>query len=742
MRIVLRRSAMVLVCIALIQSVHAQSADVRGVVSDSLTGERIPFANVVIVGTAKGAAANAVGFYLIPKVPPGSYEIAASAVGFGRRVKSVIIPASRVLEVHFRLPSAAIETEEVVVSAIGRRELTEINTSVHVFDQKDMKLNPVTAQPDVFHSLKIIPGIVSTSDVSSKFYVRGGAGDQNLVVMDGMRIYNPFHALGIFSVFDPDIVRSVEIYTGAFPAGFGGRLSSVVNIMTRDGRADRPFARAQVNFLSSKLQFESPVYSGASVLVNVRKSLFTETFSRIISEDVPLTFYDGFFKLTGQTEGGGKYDASVLLTGDALTSGKPDEPNYYWKNQSFGFTISGLLSDRLFVSSTTSFSIFKVERDSKKSPLLTRSSSTVKEPGVRATAVYYTDRQDVYQFGFEFSFPNLEYKLVNNLGEPVRLYDISPEASLWLGYQAKYDNVQVSGGLHSEMGQIFLRGVKDYYVQPRIHLSYSFFGNWRGKISYGRFSQNVITVSNEDDIISIFDAWIRVPEYLEPERADHYVIGLEGNITEQLSTNVQTYYKAFNSLVTYNRDKVDAFDPDYVNGKGKAYGIEFSVRYGIPLFDFYGFYALGWTHVDNRGFVYAPRYDRRHHLNLLGVVHPLEGFDVTARWEFGSGFPFTQTIGYFDRLRLSGTLPGPFEYETGEPFAILGPKNSARLPAYHRLDLSAAYRFTIAGTFGGSAGIHLLNLYNSKNIFYFDRKTGRRVNMLPFFPTAMVSLEY
>ncbi len=254
---------MVLVCIALIQSVHAQSADVRGVVSDSLTGERIPFANVVIVGTAKGAAANAVGFYLIPNVPPGSYEIAASAVGVGRRVKSVIIPASGVLEVHFRLPSAAIETEEVVVSAIGRRELTEINTSVHIFDQKDMKLNPVTAQPDVFHSLKIIPGIVSTSDVSSKFYVRGGAGDQNLVVMDGMKIYNPFHALGIFSVFDPDIVRSVEVYTGAFPAGFGGRLSSVVNMMTRDGRADRPFARAHVNFLSSKIQFESPVYSGA-----------------------------------------------------------------------------------------------------------------------------------------------------------------------------------------------------------------------------------------------------------------------------------------------------------------------------------------------------------------------------------------------------------------------------------------------------------------------------------------------
>lgn len=214
----------------LLPNLHAQVADVRGIVTDSLTNQRVPFVNIVLVGTNKGAAANGVGFYLLPSVQAGAYEIAASAVGYERLVRRITVQVGRTLELNFRLKPTAIETEEVVVTGKGKKELTEINTSIHIVDQQELKITPVAAQADVFHSLKMLPGIVSTSDVSSKFYVRGGAGDQNLVLLDGMKIYNPFHALGIFSVFDPDIVRNVEIYTGAFPPGFGSRLSSVVNI--------------------------------------------------------------------------------------------------------------------------------------------------------------------------------------------------------------------------------------------------------------------------------------------------------------------------------------------------------------------------------------------------------------------------------------------------------------------------------------------------------------------------------
>ncbi|MEX1276341.1 MAG: TonB-dependent receptor [Bacteroidota bacterium] len=725
----------------LLPNLHAQVADVRGIVTDSLTNQRVPFVNIVLVGTNKGAAANGVGFYLLPSVQAGAYEIAASAVGYERLVRRITVQVGRTLELNFRLKPTAIETEEVVVTGKGKKELTEINTSIHIVDQQELKITPVAAQADVFHSLKMLPGIVSTSDVSSKFYVRGGAGDQNLVLLDGMKIYNPFHALGIFSVFDPDIVRNVEIYTGAFPPGFGSRLSSVVNINSGDGRADRLAGRANINFLSSKLQLEGPLASGVTWSLNGRKSLFKETFKDIVQQDVPVDFYDLFVKVSGQTEGEAKFDLSYLTTADDLKYPNPNDPDYRWRNTAMGLNVSGLLSDRLFVTSTVFANSFTAERDAKSSNLITPSTTSVKEPGVRAQATYYTDEQDLYFFGFEFSFPTLEYNLTNNTGTRVHLYTTSPEASAWIRYQAKYGRLQLDGGIHSEVGSLFDRGDASATIQPRINLSYLVIGDWRVKASYGRFSQNVITVSNEDDLISVFDAWIEVPDNLETEQADHFVGGFEGTVADRTSASIQAYYKNYGSLAAYNRNKIDANDPDYITGTGKAYGMELLLRYGSSLLDLYGTYTIGWTKLNNEGLEYYPRYDRRHHINLLGVVRPFERFDITLRWEFGSGFPFTQTVGFYDRLTLRDALPGPFELETGQPYNLLGPKNAARLPDYHRLDASVNYTLAL-GALRAIIGVNIINLYDQKNVFYFDRRTGQRVDMLGFFPTATLTLEY
>jgi len=252
----------------------AQTSSIHGIVSDSLTGERIPYANVMLVGLNRGTAANAEGFFLIPNLNPGTYELSVSSVGYRKKVETLVVPADKSLEVNVRLVSQAIETEEVVISGTRKGRLAEIATSIHVMSPKEIKLTPVTAQEDVFYSLQMLPGFVSTSDVSSRFFVRGGAGDQNLVLLDGMKIYNPFHALGVFSIFDPDIVKSVEVYTGAFPSEFGGRLSSVVNIYSKEPRLDRYSAKAHVNSLSSKFTLQGPLSGGVSWMVNGRKSLF------------------------------------------------------------------------------------------------------------------------------------------------------------------------------------------------------------------------------------------------------------------------------------------------------------------------------------------------------------------------------------------------------------------------------------------------------------------------------------
>ncbi|MBM4161544.1 MAG: TonB-dependent receptor [Ignavibacteria bacterium] len=720
----------------------AQAVDIRGVVADSATGERIPFANIMVVGTTRGGSSNLQGFYLIPSVYPGRYQISASSIGYETRTKTVSVQAGQPLVVNFQLPSKPVEFSEVIITDKAKRELTEIHTSVHVLDQRDIRAVPMAVQEDVFRSIRILPGIISTSDVNSQFYVRGGAGDQNLILLDGMRIYNPYHAFGIFSIFDSDIIKATEVYTGAFPPEFSGRLSSVVNMTTRTGRSNAVSGRANINFLSTKLQLDGPAMEGVTWLMSARKSLFSQTFKNFLNKDLPLSFYDGFVKVTGEAgESHGTISGQAFFSGDNLRSASPNEPDYSWRTGAVGFVASGLIQDRVYVHAVGFENSFKATRDAKQSKEVTPASTRVVETGVRANATFYTDSRDLYFFGFEFSFPTVEYSLVNNYGVPRTLSSSFVESYTWARYQTSQGRLLADIGLNLDMGSLFARGGGFEVVQPRVNLSYSLWDNWKGKVSYGRFIQNMITVNNEDDVITIFDAWIRIPDELESEQADHYVIGLEGNLLRTLSTSFQAYYKDYNSLVIYNRDKVDALDPDYINGTGEAYGFEALIRFGTPLVDIYTAYTLGWTSITAGGLTYYPRYDRRHNLNLLTIFHPLEGFDVTFRWEVGSGFPFTQTIGYYDRLSLTNIFRGPYVGETGKPYSILGGKNAARLPTYHRLDASATYRFSL-DPIVGSFGVHIVNVYNHRNVFYFDRKTGQQINMLPFFPTATLSIEY
>jgi outer membrane cobalamin receptor len=720
----------------------AQKGDVRGVVTDSLTGQRLPFANVSVVGTARGAIANGSGFYLIPSLPAGEYDIAATVVGYRRQMVHVSVIAGKPVEQNFCLALEPIEGQEVLITASRKRELSEINTSVHVMERKELKMAPVLTQEDVFQSLKILPGIVSTSDVSSKFYVRGGAGDQNLILLDGVKIYSPFHALGIFSVFDPDIIQDVEVHTGAYPATYGGRLSSVINMSTRDGRADRVAGTASLNFLSSKLQLEGPGYAGSSWMVNVRKSLFSETFKRIVNQDVPVSFYDAFIKFTHQFRQGTKVNVNVLTTDDRLSFSASDQPDYNWRGNAISVAASDLVGDRLFANVVAYHSYYHAERLIKSSGNATPSSTLVKDLGLRVSASLVTDSQDLFLFGFEFGFPTLDYQLINNVGSNLDIYHDFVDATAWVGYQAKFDRLQMDVGAHLDMGALFNEELGWGALQPRLNLSYLLFGNCRVKASFGTFSQRSVTVSNEDDIISIWDPWIKIPSTLDAEQAVHSVVGLEWSFLEHFSLTAEAYHKSYRNLVVYNRDKVDATEPDYISGKGSSSGAEMLVRAGYPFADFYAAYSLAWTSLTNAGFTYYPRYDRRHHLNLLVTTHPLKGFDASARWEYGSGFPFTQSTGFYDRLRLLGALPGPFELETGEAYLTLGEKNAARLPSYHRLDLSVAFKFTLFGSLNGMIGGQIINVYDSKNMFYFDRKTGQRVDMLHFFPTATVTLQY
>ncbi|MFH0990139.1 MAG: TonB-dependent receptor [bacterium] len=722
----------------------AQGVDIRGVISDSTTKEKIPFANIYILGTSKGANANVDGFYLIAKVPVGTYEIAASAIGYGRKVVKVTVSGNAPIVLNFLLPSRAVESEEVLISGSRKFDRAEMRVSTHVIEKEDVRQVPMPVQPDIFRSLKMLPGIVSTSDVNSQFHVRGGAGNQNLILFNGIKIYNPFHAFGIFSLFDPDIIRSTEVFTGGFPPGYGNRLSSVISMSTKDGRRDGIGGKASVNFISGKLMVEGPLPKDASFVVNGRQSLFSSTFKRFLDKDVPLSFYDFFIKGSMPLGGEAYFRTHALLTSDELNSPNIEMPSYRWRNKAFGISLSGLFMDRSYFFTEVQLDEYYAESRPNHSQG-TPASTKVKDGWVRAEATYYTDTQDQLFAGFETSMMNFENEFTNSYGVKRTLDDNLFQMNAWMRLQKTMKNKQIDFGFHVDIPRLFKSilgsGFSIYDIQPRMNLNYTIASWLRWKATYGFFTQKIVTIANEDDVISLFESWMPIPGDLKIEQSQHVVIGMEASPTPWIVTTLEGYYKDFGSLVSYNREKVDANDPDYINATGNAYGVEALLRYGDRMIDLYLTYSLAFTTIDANGFVYPPRYDRRHNINAMIVLHPIPRLDVSFRWEFGSGLPFTQSFGYYDRFSLPRINEGSILNETGKPYLVLGEKNAARMPAFHRLDISGNYRFSINAiqvNLGGS----IINVYDRKNVFYFDRKSGKQINMLSFFPSLMIEMEF
>jgi len=719
----------------------AQKNDVRGVVIDSTSGEKIPYAAVTVLGTNRGAVTNNNGFYLIANLPYGTYQIIATTLGYQAVTKTVSVRGKDPQTVNFALGSKPVEVEEVVISGSRKKELQEINTSVHVLDQKELQKVPAAGQEDLFRSIQIIPGVVSSADVSSKFYVRGGAGDQNLIYFDGMKIYNPFHAFGIFSIFDPDIIKTTEVYTGAFPAGYGGRLSSVINITSRNGSTTGVHGGVAANFISGKVHLEGPLPNNNSWIISGRKSLFNDMFKKILRNPAPISFYDIFAKANIGGSEYGRYSFQTFLSADNIISPNINEADHRWRSQSFAMTISDLIENRVYIDAVVYGSNYSIVRDAKQSALVRPAESKISDGGIRGELTMYTESRDLYFVGFDVNVPRYSYSFVNPSNVKVVVDETSIETWAWFRYQYIAEHWKADAGIHSDIISLFNNRKLNTSLQPRLNMSYAFDSEWRIKLSYGVFSQNLITLTNEDDVISLFEAWIFIPEKLEPEAATHYILGISGDIYSELSVDVQTYYKDYTSLVVYNREKKFISEPDYINGKGRSYGFETLFRYKYSFLDLYVAYTLGWTSVTINDFKYAPRYDRRHTLNMLNLTRLTDEIDLGIRWEIASGYPYSQTIGFYDRLTIPDLGRDSFVNDEGKPYTILGGKNAARLPTYHRMDITLTYKYQFE-RINGNVGLSFVNIYNSKNILYYDRKTLQSITMLPFLPSAFVKVEF
>ena len=719
---------------------------IRGTVTDSTSGAAIPFANIRVEGGNIGAACDAKGYYVLPSLPVGRYKLTASIVGYLPAAKSVNVAAVGITLCDFHLTPSPVQLGTVERLGERRESHAETNVSIETVGQREFELTPVAVQPDIFRTLMALPGVQSTSDVSTQFYVRGGGGDQNLIYFDGMPVYNPFHALGLFSIFDASSIRSAELFKGGFGAEFGGRLSSVLNIVTREGNKKRFGGNAGMGLASGRLLVEGPfAWEGSSWLIGARKSLFGRVLNQFVdTKNYPFDYYDVTGNLDLHIGENSRLAVHSFFSGDRLDNSSPQQPNYNWYNNAIGANLRQIfLEGQFYGDFSLAFSTFSASLDPKLHPALKPQTSSVADRMLRADATYVLGTGDQIGFGVLFHIVDVGYSLVNSANIPLSNSDILPEGVLyWKLKYLRIPNLTTEAGLR--VNYIDLLDEAHAAFEPRLSFRYHVSPLLAVKGAFGTYHQRLITLSNEDNLINLFEMWYpllsssRVPA----EEAEHYVVGVEATFSPALDATLELYTKPMKVLFGYNLNKVDQHDPDLIQGTGSASGVELLLRYQTPALRGWVSYSYSTTSRTFNGITYPPRYDRRHTLHAIASWSFAEGWELGTQWEFGSGLPFTPMTGYYDRVPFDGMPDGPgYVAERGIPYMLLGTKNSERFPPYHRLDMSMRKRLKIADLKVVISG-NIVNVYNRKNIFYFDRATGARVNMLPFLPSADVSVEF
>lgn len=724
-------------------SLSAQSRGIlRGFVSDSLSGEALPYANIFIKELNRGTNTDSRGFFVMASLPYTRLTVAISYVGYKSKTFFVNIEPYVVNDIRALLVSTNIQmkTIETTGEKVAKENATDV--SLQRIAIRDLENLPKGVELDIFRSLQSMPGVQTGGDVSARFYVRGSASNENLVLLDNTTIYNPFHALGIFSAIDPDMISSMEFYKGGFPSEFTNRLSSVLKVVTKDGNKNSFGAKAGLSLLTAKLFLEGPIPNGSFILSG-RKNYSDVVLKRFRNNNsIPADFYDLFVKVNYSDNAflpDAKFSFSTFFSSDKIMNENPRREDFKWNNRTIAFNYFQVSDSPLFYQLDISYSSFSGERIPNQSGGKGMKNDLT-DLSMRVDFNYIYDNKDELDGGFKISEVHTTLSLENFRGQSTTTNTKGVNVSAYAKYKflrAAFFGADFGTRIHATR---FAGGGSSVAFEPRASFTFRFIPEIALKGSWGLYMQDLVTVSDENEVVSIFEPWIITPLYLKPSKAIHYIAGLEITPSQSLSFELEGYYKIMQDLAIVNDQKYFAADPDLIPGKGHSYGIEFQTKYQLHPFNFTGSYSWMRAFKDVRGVVYSPRYDSRNNVNLSLEADLGAGWVASAVWIYSSGLPFTQIAGYYDRLTIDQLGDNKFLLDVFYPFILLGDMNRGQLPDYHRLDLSLSKKIQI-DQLKASVDISVLNAYDRKNLFYFRRDTGERVNMLPFLPSVNLKVE-
>ncbi len=760
-------SLFLLLFLMVTSSVFAQHGTVRGFVYEKESGEPVIFTNVYLAGTTYGAATDVNGYFAVSKIPPGSYTLMVTYLGFDTLRIEVTLKPDEILSKKLFLTKGSFMLEQVQVTATKGEARTKTNTSVVKITPKQIKRLPsVGGQPDLAQYLQVLPGVVFTGDQGGQLYIRGGSPIQNKVLLDGMIVYNPFHSIGLFSVFDTEILRNADVYTGGFGAEYGGRISSIMDITTRDGNKSRISGNVGASTFGANVMIEGPIKKmteggkGSSSFIFSAKNSYLEQSSQIfydyVNEDgLPFNYLDLYGKVSLLGGNGNKVNFFGYNYTDRVNNYRAIS-DYHW--ESFGGGSNFLLipaGSPVLIEGHFSYSAYKIALEEANT---TPRTSLINGFNTGFDFTYFIGKDEI-KYGIELLGFKTDYEFANSLGVKVSQSQNTTELSAYVKYKKTAGKWLIEPGFRIQ----WYASLSDISPEPRLALKYNATDNFRIKFAGGLYSQNLISAHSDRDIVNLFNGFLSGPDNLpdtfngEPvthnlQKSEHLILGFEYDLSSKLTTNIEGYYKNFSQLTNLNRQKLfdenefpdmpDVITKDFIIENGYAQGIDFTLKYDDRNLYVWIVYSLGYVlrrYEDLNGELqsYNPHYDRRHNINIVinYVFGAKRDWEVNGRWNFGTGFPFTLTQGYYPENAFSDGIYTDYT-TTNEDMGILYDDiNGGRLSTYHRLDVGMKKKFTFNRYTRLEINAGVTNVYDRENIFYVDRITGEKINQLPIMPS-------
>lgn len=737
----------------------AQTGSLSGFITDSENGEPLELVNVVLRsddGNIRGAVSNSAGLYVVSGIRPGRYFVKASFIGYRPFTDTLRYIGGENRHLNFMLQPEAGTLDEVVVESERVGGAANLTAGQQTVRPADIELVPAPdLSADLAGLITTLPGVVALGDRGGQLFIRGGEPTQNLVQIDGVMVYQPFHIVGFYSAFPADLLTRTDIYAGGFGGRFGERISSVIDVSTRVGNNRRFEGAVTVSPFISAVLLEGPIVPRRwSLLFSARRSLVDGGASEIIGRELPFSFGDVFGKISDNAGSSGRLSAFVLRTHDRGTiaedrGGAPPQ-EVRWTNLAAG--VRAVAIPRItpvMVDARASYSQLPTELGSVANPERT---SRIENVNVAVDATFFGVDTDV-DAGASLRIIRIQ----NTLGGIYQNIDSTNQSIKHVGAYVEPEfkigrNVRLRAGIRAQFFDIRFAP----FLEPRLRLIWQA-GAHQVSASAGIYHQAEVGLSDRRDAASVFTAWTSAPRPVSglsdvragrAPRALHAILGYRATAVRSLELSVEGFYKRLTNLFIAEWTAFPRFTTNLQPATGSSFGADVRAELRTRRLYAYITYGLSSTRYKaeqaalilwygSETLDFRPPHDRRHQVNALTSTN-VQGFDISLRWEFGSGLPFSRAIG-FDGFSLINDIAPAHEFP-GFRRVIYERPFRGLLPSYHRMDFSVSRSFnTRQARFTVQAS--LINLYDRSNVFYLDVFTLRRVDQLPLIPSLSLKVE-